>query len=78
MYFEKQIVRGYNAYLTRGVDDQNSNMDVGLLVLEAGDMYAFEAANDELALDLLVGDVEFAYEDKCEAASRPDTFHHAA
>lgn len=78
MYFEKNVTQGYNAYLTRGENDHETNMNVGLLVLKAGESYTFEYPDLELALDLLVGDVEFQYEGKAEKASRPDTFHYAA
>ena len=78
MYFDKDVVRGYNPYLTRGVDDQNTNMDIGLLVLDEGDTWEYDEKNDELALDLLIGTVTFAWDGKCEEASRPDTFRNAA
>ena len=48
MYFDKDVGRGYNPYLTRGVDDQNTNMDIGLLVLDEGDTWESDEKNDEL------------------------------
>ena len=78
MYFEKQVSRGYTPYLTRGENDHETNMNVGLLILEQGDEYTVDEPALEVALDLLVGKVEFVYEGKTETADRPDTFHYAA
>ena len=78
MYFDKEVVRGYNAYLTMGVNDQDTNMDVGLLVLESGDTYTWNEPDKELALDLLEGKVVFNWDGQSREAERPDTFHYAA
>ncbi|MBQ8088659.1 MAG: 5-deoxy-glucuronate isomerase, partial [Clostridia bacterium] len=78
MYFEKQVSRGYTPYLTRGENDHVTNINVGLLILEQGDEYTVDEPALEVALDLLVGKVEFVYEGKTETADRPDTFHYAA
>ena len=40
MYFSKEVVRGYNCYIDRAKDDMGTMMDVGLLVMEKGDVYA--------------------------------------
>ena len=74
MYIQKQIVRGYNPYLTMGANDCATNMDVGLLVLEPGDDYVFDEPEKELAVDLLEGSVTFRWNDEARQASRPDTF----
>ena len=42
MYIQKEVKRGYNPYLVMGQNDCATNMDVGLLVLEPGDSYAFD------------------------------------
>ena len=78
MYIQKTPVRGYNPYLEMGHTDCNTNMDVGLLVLEPGDTYSFEEPEKELALDLLIGKVTFEFAGECKEAVRPDTFHYAA
>ena len=78
MYIERQIQRGYNAYLEMGRTDCNTNMDVGLLVLEPGDSYRFEEPEKELALDLLIGRVAFEFDGQSREAERPDTFRCAA
>ena len=48
MYIQKEVKRGYNAYMTMGLTDCNTNMDVGLLVLEPGDVYSFDEPEKEL------------------------------
>ena len=78
MYMQKQVVRGYNPYLIMEQNDCATGMDIGLLVMEAGDEYTFNEAKKEIALDLLIGKVNFAYGGEAREASRPDTFHHAA
>ncbi|MBQ6594410.1 MAG: 5-deoxy-glucuronate isomerase [Clostridia bacterium] len=78
MYFEHEVTRGYNAYLTMGVNDHDTRMDVGLLVLEAGDEYVIEEPLKEAAIDLLQGSVVFRWDgETCEAA-RPDCFRYDA
>ena len=78
MYFDKEVARGYNAYLTMGENDHLTGMDVGLLVMEPGDEYAFDEPDKEIAIDLLQGKVEFTWDGRTETADRPDTFHYDA
>ena len=75
---QKEVSRGYNPYLAMGCNDAATGMDVGLLVLEPGDEYAFEEPDKELALDLLTGRVRFAFGGAEAEADRPDTFRFAA
>ena len=42
MYFSKEVVRGYNSYIDRAKDDMGTMMDVGLLVMEKGDVYEID------------------------------------
>ena len=49
MYMQKEVTRGYNAYLTMGENDCATNMDIGLLVMFPGDEYTFKEAEKELA-----------------------------
>ena len=78
MYFDYEPKRGYNAYLTMGENDQNTGMDVGLLVLEQGDTYSFNEPEKEIALDLLQGKVTFEWAGETAEADRPDCFHYDA
>ena len=45
-YFSKnnELQQGYNAYIDAAADDMGTQMDVGLLVMEAGDTFTFEEA----------------------------------
>ena len=78
MYFDKELHRGYNAYIDAAKDDLGTQMDVGVLVLEAGDTYAIHDAQKETAVLLLEGAVELSYGDKTVLAERPDCFRHEA
>ena len=42
MYISKEIHHGYNSYIDTAKDDLGTQMDVGLLVMEAGDTYTIE------------------------------------
>ena len=72
MYIDKKVQRGYNAYMEMGHTDCNTNMDVGLLVMEEGDVFELCEAEKEVAYDLLQGKVEFAWDDQVLEADRPD------
>ena len=78
MYFDKELHRGYNAYIDAAKDDLGTQMDVGVLVLEAGDTYAIHDAQKETSVLLLEGAVELSYGDKTVLAERPDCFRHEA
>ncbi|MCQ2437160.1 MAG: 5-deoxy-glucuronate isomerase [Clostridia bacterium] len=78
MYFDYEAKRGYNAYLTLGVNDHDTRMDVGLLVMAAGDEYTFEESAKEIALDLLQGKVVFTWGEESVEADRPNTFRDEA
>ena len=36
-----ELKNGYNAYIDSSVDDMGTQMDVGLLLMEAGDTYVY-------------------------------------
>ena len=42
-YFNKngELKNGYNAYIDTAVDDMGTQMDVGLLLMEDGDVFRF-------------------------------------
>ena len=50
-YFNKnaQLKNGYNAYIDANTDDMGTQMDVGLLLMEDGDVFTF-AGEDPLAM----------------------------
>lgn len=78
MYFDKEVARGYNPYLTMGKCDHETGMDVGLLVLEPGDEYSFDEPEKEVALDLLEGEVAFVWDGQTAEVSRTDCFYQDA
>lgn len=78
MYFKKELHRGYNSYIDSSKDDMGTMMDVGLLVMEKGDVFVIDEKEKESAVLLFEGDVCFDYAGKTVEASRPDCFHHEA
>lgn len=78
MYFEKDLKRGYNAYIDREKDDLGTQMDVGLLIMEAGDSYSIEDPVKETAVLLFEGKVRLNWGDKKTEADRPDCFRYEA
>ena len=52
-----ELKNGYNAYIDSSVDDMGTQMDVGLLLMEAGDTYVYEDAKKEAAILLFSGSV---------------------
>ncbi|MGO5052524.1 5-deoxy-glucuronate isomerase [Lachnospiraceae bacterium LCP25S3_G4] len=76
MYIKKNISNGYNEYLNLQSNDYGTFMDVGLLVLEAGERYVQKDMEKEAAYLLLEGAVTFCYDAKKVHGERPDTFHY--
>ena len=72
------LVRGYNVYIDADRDDMGTQMDVGLLVMEAGDTYVIDEAEKECAVLLFSGTVTLAWGEKTCRAERPDCFRHEA
>ena len=58
-YFTKnaELKNGYNTYIDTAVDDMGTQMDVGLLLMEDGDVFTFEEADKEIAVLLFSGKV---------------------
>ena len=74
MYIQKKLHGGYNVYLSIEGNDAGTGMDVGLLVLEAGERFRFLEPCKEIALLLLAGKVRFLWEGQASAAQRRDCF----
>ena len=77
MYITKsKLNNGYNEYIS--LDSPNGKlalMDVGLLILEAGDSYTIQEPQKEYAALLLTGDVTFTWEGQSVCAKRQSIFN---
>ena len=71
---DRIIKRGYNPYLVLGGEDAGTSMDVGLLVMEPGDVFPISEKEKEVCALLLEGDVEFCWQGTVKKAGRPDCF----
>ncbi len=78
MYLEKTPQRGYTPYIDAAADDLGTQMDVGLLILEAGDRYAICSPDKETALLLFSGEAQLHYGDAHAHIFRPDCFRYEA
>jgi len=83
MYIQKELQRGYNPYLSTGSDsgtpaDAGTQMDVGILILEAGDSYVIEEPGKETAVCLLEGELRMNYAGRSADCSRRDMFQDEA
>lgn len=62
MYIEKEPIRGYNPYLEIDVNNgQGSMMDIGLLIMEDGDIFKFHEEDKELAWIIFSGKATLHY-----------------
>ena len=79
-YFNKnkELKRGYNAYIDESTNYMGTLMNVGLLVMEDGDTYTYESADREVAILLFEGKVTYEYAGKTVEADRPNCFHYEA
>lgn len=76
MYIDKQLKRGYNEYLREDqYNGEGSMMDVGVLLLEAGDDYSFHEEKQELAWVVITGRATAEYDGQSEEIDRPDPFN---
>ena len=73
-----RLKRGYNVYIDADTDDLGTQMDVGLLLMEAGDEYVIEEPEKECAVLLFAGAVEIVWNGETCAAKRPDCFRYEA
>ena len=62
-YFNKnkELKRGYNAYIDESTNYMGTLMNVGLLVMEDGDTYTYESADREVAILLFEGKVNYVF-----------------
>ena len=79
-YFNKnaELKNGYNTYIDADTDDMGTQMDVGLLLMEDGDVFTFDEADKEIAVLLFSGKVTYEWDGKKVEADRPDCFHYEA
>lgn len=68
---DRIIKRGYNPYLVLGGEDAGTGMDVGLLVMEPGDVFPISEKEKEVCALLLEGDVEFCWQGTVKKAGAP-------
>ena len=79
-YLDKnaELKNGYNSYIDLDKDDMGTLMDVGLLVMEAGDTYKYHEEKKEVAFLLFQGKVIFKWDGKEVEGTRPDCFNYDA
>ena len=78
-YLQKEeLKRGYNVYIDRAADDMGTGMDVGLLVMEAGDVWEYAESGMEVAVLLFSGAVTMEWDGLSAECVRPDEFHYEA
>ncbi len=73
MYFTPTLTTGYNAYIDSTVDDLGTQMDIGLLILEAGESYTYHNTEKEVVILLFEGKVTYAWEGQTAVAERQQT-----
>ena len=83
MYIKKELHRGYNPYLStepcsETPGDAGTQMDVGVLVLRAGDSFVIEEPEKEAAVCLLEGDLTIRYAGKSADCARRNMFQDEA
>lgn len=77
MYFEKETKRGYNEYLNMDENNgQGSMMDVGLLIMEAGDSFTFEETDKEVSWILMKGKAVAVFDEQRVEMDRPNPFDY--
>ena len=76
MYISKDaIVNGYNEYIAlESPNGRLALMDVGLLVLDAGEKFCFEESHKEIAILLLDGKSKYKWNSNCIEAKRGNPF----
>lgn len=77
MYIDKKVTRGYNAYLD--IDQNNGEgswMDVGLLVMDAGDTFTFSEPDKEVSWLMIEGQATVTFDGQTIAMDRPNPFDY--
>lgn len=78
MYIDKTLINGYNEYVRQDLrDGEGSKMDVGVLMLEAGDSYTFHETAQELAWILLYGKGKAEFDGQTVEMDRPNPFDYS-
>jgi len=75
MYIDKKVTRGYNTYLD--IDQNNGEgswMDVGLLVMDAGDTFTFSEPDKEVSWLLIEGRAGVTFDSQTVTMDRPNPF----
>jgi len=73
-YFTKEIKNGYNSYINANIDDMGTQMDVGLVILDAGESYTFNEPEKEAAALLFEGKVTYSWDGQSVRAERKNIF----
>ena len=72
----KELRSGYIPYIDTAQDDYGTQMDVGLLVLEAGESYTLCEKDKEVAVLLWGGRITLPWGENSQDLYRPDCFGH--
>lgn len=78
MYITKELMQGFNAYLSSGDGNPAAGIGVGLLVLEAGQTYTLFEAQKEAALLLFEGEARWGAQGEARRVSRKSPFSEEA
>lgn len=77
MYIDKKVTRGYNTYLDINQNNgEGSWMDVGLLVMDAGDTFTFSEPDKELSWLLIEGQATVTFDGRTVVMDRPNPFDY--
>ena len=72
----KPLKRGYIPYIDMAQDDYGTQMDVGLLILEAGDSFTISEPEKEVAVLLWEGDATICWNEGSAELHRESPFGH--
>lgn len=72
----KPLKRGYIPYIDMAQDDYGTQMDVGLLILEAGDSFVIDEPEKEVAVLLWEGEADLQWKEGSAHLCRENPFGH--